>query len=253
MQFGKRKADAPPRGTGNYLRRFPKGETKVRFIDEPDDWIEYWEHFTPDRKGFPCTEERDTCPGCTSSNEAVRKASRKYAANVHLVKTGQVLPHIIPVSLADRFSTRAERNDGTLLTRDYVVIRSGDGFDTEYDVDQEDKYEVDFKALRAKAEIDIQDCFREAFIDVWGDLNKTGSPSDIPDEHTPGDADPPTEPAGQSASAADQGDVVLGEKQIRAMDKAQLRSVCDTAGLSYDPEDTASELVDKLLAAFGEE
>lgn len=264
MQFGKKKKDAPERGSGTYLRRFQKGETKVRFLDEPDEWIEYWEHFTPDRKSFPCTEERDSCPGCTHDNEAIRKASRKYATQLLLVKQQQVLPFIVPISLADRLSARAEKNGGTLINRDYAVMRSGDGFDTEYDVDQEDKYPVDVAALRSKITLDIQDCFKDAFTAVWGTLDAKGSPSDIADTHTPGDENPPTEPAanqdaGESedagvvvTEATADGAVVLTEAKIRAMEKPELRDLCDTAGLKYDSDETKSELIEKLLKEFGE-
>lgn len=89
MKFGQKKKDAPDVGSGKYLRNWKKGETKVRFLDESDDWIAFREHYTRDRKSFPCTEERDTCLGCQSPDEEVAKSSRKYAA--------QVLPSFPPL------------------------------------------------------------------------------------------------------------------------------------------------------------
>lgn len=253
MQFGKKKKDAPERGSGNYLRRFQKGETKVRFLDEQDEWTEYWEHFTPDRKSFPCTEDKESCPGCTSTNESIAKASRKYATQVLLVKQNQVLPFIVPVTLADRLSVRAEKNGGTIVNRDYAILRSGDGFDTEYDVDQEDKYPVDLGELRKKISIDIQECFNESFNAVWGgDKPATEKPAAKPaKEHTPGDADPPTEPAAEAAAASGD-EETLTEAAVRAMEKPDLRVLCEKAELAWDDDDTKSELIEKLLAYAGE-
>lgn len=241
MVFGTRKADAPERGNGIYLRRFKKGETRVRFLYETDDWTEYWEHFTPDKKSFPCTEDRTTCPGCTSDNENVAKASRKYATQVLMVKTNQVVPFVIPVSLADALGRRAERNEGKITTRDYAIMRSGDGFDTEYDVDQEAAYPVDLDELRAKISVEIQDCFRESYNAVWGTDAK-------PAAQTAETAQPDS--ADTAASAAT--DTVLTEAKIRAMERSGLRDLCDQHSLAYDSTDTKSELVEKLLASFGD-
>lgn len=247
MKFGTKKKDAVEQ-SGNYLRGFKKGETKVRFLDEQDDWEAFREHYTVDRKGFPCTEDKTTCPGCTHPNETVSKTSRKYATQVLLVKQNQVLPFKIPITLSDRLAVRAERNGGTLVNRDYVILRSGDGFDTEYDVDQEDKYPVDLNDLRAKISVDIQDCFQDSFAEIWGDpdnpqLVLRPGPSEANNQSDV----PPTKPSG--ASDAEAG-VELTEIQVRAMAKPELRNLTEKAGLSWDEEDTTSELVERLLKAF---
>lgn len=256
MQFGTRKADST-RGSGIYLRRFGKGETKIRLLEETDDWTEYFEHFL-NKKGFPCTGDRETCPGCTHPDDEVSKAGRKYATYVKLVKTGHVLPFTIPVSLADALERRAEKNGGSVTNRDYAVTKSGSFFDTVYDVDQEDKYDVDLKAEREKCTISIDECFNEAFVEVWGSLDAKGQPSDPPAdkpaaEHVPGDPNPPTEPKGEDATAAasEASEEVLTEAQVRAMGKNELRDLCDKAGVTWDSTDTESELADKLIAEFG--
>lgn len=246
MQFGQRKADAPAAG-GDYLRGFKKGETKVRFLDEPDEWIAFREHFTRDRKGFPCTEDKLSCPGCTHGDEEVRKASRKYAAQVLLVKQNVVLPFKIPVSLSDRLAVRAERNGGTLLNRDYVVLRSGDGFDTEYDVDQEDKYPVDLAELKKKITLEIQDCFQESFKEVWGSVEdpKLVTPKG-PSEANNAEDKPPSEPTGATSDPASENE--LTEAAVRAMEKPDLRKLCDRAEIKWTEDDTKAELLEKIFA-----
>lgn len=252
MEFGQPKKDAPVE-SGNYLRQFPKGETLVRFLDEPDDWNAYREHYSLDGKSFPCTEDRTSCPGCTHDNEKVSRSGRKYAAQVLLVKQEKVLPFKIPVTLAGRLVLRAERNSGTLLSRDYVILKSGTGMDTEYDVDTEDKYEVDQKSLHTKITLSIQDCHADSFKEVWGDLvdgkpTKSGKVKEFA-EDTDNEV-PPSKPATQSDSG-EQGDVDLSENQVRKMSKPELRQLAVRAGLDFDEDDTTKELANKLIEHFG--
>ena len=144
MRFSTKRGDASDADSNlTYLRGFKAGNTTVRFLQEMEEWDKYREHYTLDGKMFPCIKTEGTCPGCTSNNEKVSKSSRKYATNVFLVDTGQVLPFKIPITLAKLLENRADRNGGTLLNRDYVVMRSGSGMDTSYDVDTDEKYVID--------------------------------------------------------------------------------------------------------------
>src|SRR6266702_5978215 len=119
MKFGQKRSEAPEEtdGTGNYLRSFRKGETKVRFLQETGEWIKFNEHYTEDNKSFPCTEDTRSCPGCTSESERTQRRSRRYGTYVHLVKNNTTLPFKVPPSLSNRLEARAERNGGTLLNR----------------------------------------------------------------------------------------------------------------------------------------
>jgi hypothetical protein len=126
----------------DWLATFKTGDTKIRFLQETGDFREYWEHWY-DGGSVPCTRDKSTCPCCQSNDEKVRSASRKFGVNAIERSTGVVKAYKIPVSLYNRLVTRAQRNDDTLLNRDYVIIRSGAGLDTEYDVEQGEKYEVD--------------------------------------------------------------------------------------------------------------
>jgi hypothetical protein len=255
MQFGVRKADAPEQ-SGNYLRNFQKGETLVRFLAEVDDWQLFHEHFNAQGRSFPCTNDKDTCPGCTSSNEKMRERKRKYAALLWNVKKDVVLPYRIPVSLSDRMSARSERNGGTILSRDFVVLKSGSGMDTEYDVDQEDKYPVDIAEKIKAAKCTIQQAWEDAFAENAPDnaLLEGKRKATNAEEMTQTKKDddlPPSEPQTGSDAGAEE-NLDLTEKQVREMSKPALQALCDKAGLVYDSEDTRSELADKLIASFGQ-
>lgn len=163
MRFGTKKSETTEtESDGLYLRNFKDGDTIVRFLQETDDWIEFREHYTADKKSYPCTRERDTCPGCNSDNEEEKRSSRKYATNVYVVKGNFTAPFRVPISLAKKMFTRSERNEGTITNRDYVVIRSGKFLETEYDVESDDKYKVDLKALLADGG-DIEEILGKAF------------------------------------------------------------------------------------------
>lgn len=251
MQFGtsKKAADANE-GSGNYLRSFPRGETTVRFLEEPDDWNAYREHYTLEGKSFPCTGNRKACPGCLHPNEKVSKSSRKYATQVYNVKTEKVLPYKIPVTLADRLAVRAERNGGTLLSRDYVILKTGTGLDTEYDVDQEDKYPVDLKELQKKITIEVQDCHIDSFKENWGDWQPPKE--EEPRSQRSDDNDPPSEPATKNDAGTQGGDDDdLTDEQVRNMSKKELQALCDRGGVPYTDDDSRSELAERLIKQFG--
>lgn len=222
-----------------YLRSFKNGNTTVRFLAEMDDWDRYREHYTLDGKMFPCIKSEGPCPGCNSSNEKVSKSSRKYATNVFLVDSGQVLPFKIPISLAKLLENRAERNGGTLLNRDYVVMRTGSGMDTNYDVDTDEKYVIDIEE-KLKEAADIESILEAAFIEQWGD------PEDLKPEVEEKKEDdiPPTESSSQSASADDE---EISEDDLYKMDRDDLETVAMKVGVSFEGM-TDRQLIRKILA-----
>lgn len=172
MTFGVRAKDAPePDFEGSYLRSFRAGDTTVRFCEETQDWIMFWEHFNSDQKAYPCTGDRKTCPGCNSEDERERKASRRYASTVKLVdqKNDAYMPVRIPVSVYKKMVTRSERNDGTILNRDYIIIKEGKGLDTEYDVEADRAYAIPLKDLKANI-FDVEIVLQAMFNEIWPEL-----------------------------------------------------------------------------------
>jgi hypothetical protein len=244
MRFGQRSADVSD-SEGKYLRAFKKGDNLVRWLEEINDWTRYYEH-RKNNKGFPCTGDQQTCPGCSSPDEDVQDGRKKYATYVWFVKMNKVLPVKVPSSLRDRMVTRAERNDGTVLNRDFVVIRSGSMLDTEYDVDKDEAYDVDIKAKLKESPFTVQEALEAAYRDVWGSLPDEDAPQQ---DKNAKETVPPTEPASQRDQGK-QEDATLTEADVWEMDVPALRNLCDKAGLRYEKNATKQDLVVKLLREF---
>lgn len=173
MKFGKKAGtinSGPSTGGGtDWPKSLKPGETRVRFVEEIAEWQEYWEHFDDTVKFFPCTGDKSTCPGCTSSNEKTARASKKYLAPVLDPNTGRVYGLKMGQDLANRLSLRNDRNNGTITNRDYTLIRSGSGLDTEYDVEQEEKVAIDLSAYEGV--IDLEEMLAAQFAGAWPDFD----------------------------------------------------------------------------------
>lgn len=151
-------------GGGTFIKYVPKGQgdapgtMTVRFLEDPVNWINYYEHWdTTMNKSYPCIE--DNCPGCATDE---RRSSR-YLANALDVENDRVVPLQMPKTLVSTLVTMYERMD-TLLDRDFELIRSGDGLDTTYNAIPEaplkrkmDKYE------KHDLEKVLNDAFQSAF------------------------------------------------------------------------------------------
>jgi hypothetical protein len=260
MRFGTKKRDVQESEFNDkYLRNFKNGETKVRFLEEPEEWILYQEHFTRDRQSFPCTMDTTSCPGCISEDEQMQRRSRKYGTHLLLVEPNIVLPFKISITLASRLTARAERNNGTIVNRDYLILRSGEGLRTEYDVDADEKYPLDTDALLTKATASIEEILQDMFTQVWGD----------PDQYKPKDE---YRPKAKLSSVSKQDDDVpdalklkheregmdvyvppaddeITEAQIRAMTRSQLIALWKKAGWDgFNDDWNKTEIIDAILA-----
>jgi hypothetical protein len=152
-------------GGAGYLSRVPAdGALTVRFLTEPIEWIEYWEHYDSVRKFYPCS---DTCPGCLEGD----RPSQRYLANAVDVGETRVIPLVMPKTMAASVLKKYEKY-GTLLDRDYELTRSGQGFDTEYEVTPE---------IPTNMKLDRFD-----LLDLWelleGQLGNTGDDDDVDDD-----------------------------------------------------------------------
>src|SRR5215471_17088568 len=113
------------------IKFIPKnGNIMVRFLDEPNLWVKYFEVFDQVRNvGWPVPDD-ESAPGYP---DADMRKTKRYLANVVDV-TGdrdEVVALQLPTSLVNQLVIRYERYD-TITDRDYELFRSGSGLDTDY-------------------------------------------------------------------------------------------------------------------------
>lgn len=120
--------------SGGAIQRIPKAAPlTVRFMDEPDRWFEFFEHYDPAaKKGSICVG--DGCPAC----EDEIRVSKRFLANAVDQDRSVVIALAMPTSLVNTLLKKYDKF-GTLLDRDYELAREGDGMDTEYDATPEGK------------------------------------------------------------------------------------------------------------------
>jgi hypothetical protein len=260
--FGTKKSEIKETaGDGVYLRNFRKGDTKVRFLEECNDWHGYFEHYI-DGQAVPCME-MDECPSCRSDNDQVSRRSRRYGTFVYLVDQKRVLPFKVGARLSDRLQMRSERNNNTITNRDYIIIRSGIGLDTEYDVDQDERYEVDIAKLWAqRGDKEIEDILAHQFKTVWGDPEQylsskpATTPSAAADDDVPDALLSREERLAKAKAALDEfkpkpeenSEVEVSEADLKKMTRKQLDELWEQAKFEGYSEDwSKGDLVEAIL------
>lgn len=275
FSFGVKKADEPEfteGGTtgGSYIRYFEEGTTRIRIHEEINDWTSVWMHFNQTKnREYPCTDDRENCPGHNSENERERKASKRYIVNatVYDVEKGEYTYtnlYKIPYSIIDDFM-RFEEKFGTLMDRDYEIIRKKGTNGTSYSVDRCDPEDVDHAQYSQYLQ-DHQEALAEAFREVWG-----GLPDE--DEYTGGsvfglkpvstkikkaepvktwtdEEEPP--PFKEPAPTTEEEDRVLEESDLRKMGVSEIIGIYEMLGLEI-PEGMLKEtdtLVDHMISSM---
>jgi hypothetical protein len=136
-------------GGGQYLSRIPsESSLVVRFLTEPDEWVEYYEHYdeNSDPRYYPCS---DDCKGCDAGD----KSSQRYLANALDIDENKVVPLVLPKTVASSILKKYDKFK-TLLDRDYELSRTGTGMDTEYDAIPESPTRMNLRRFEA--------------LDLWG-------------------------------------------------------------------------------------
>jgi len=184
MKFGKSAAEAaeePSRGGagGNWIRRLKEGRQTMRFLQEPENWTYYWEHFSPAGFSFACNNEED-CPGCTSDNEKMKKVERRIACNILHSFNGVEYVDVIKFgnTVKDKLNNRAQRL-GTITDRDYTIDKyktSGDRWD--FDIEGGDKTQINIGEFTLK---DVEAMLAEEWNERWGDPNQAAANRQVTD------------------------------------------------------------------------
>jgi len=251
-----------------WIRGLKEGEDlTVRFLQEPDEWYSYREHYDPDTHFFPCIGRNSDCPGCEHSSDKVQRTSRRFIAAALETETGQVVPLKLALDLANRLVARYERNGDTLLNRDYTLHRMGKGLDTTYDVSPEEKSDVDLSQYELPdAEAALIEQFEDAHDldpeDDEGEEEKKAPPRKqarkvTSDKKTEVDTDDdvdtddevPSEPSDSPEEDEDEG--YLTEEQALAMDKDELIELAERVDATIDKRWGKQKMVDAIFEAAG--
>lgn len=265
LTFGVKKADEPEYIPGEdgefkpYLMYFKEGTTRLRFLEEPDKWTMVWMHFNAAKKrDYPCTGERDTCPGCNSEDEREAKASKRYLVNARFYDEGQeeykyTNVYKIPVSIIDDLD-RSMVKRGTLMDRDYEIIRYKRDGQTKYSIDQCDKSPFDFDASKEDMK-SHQELLADAFREVWGGLpgedDYTGDEEVFGLKPKKSKAPEYGEPTFSKSTQADvHAEWEMKVEQINSMDEDELISMYDFTGTPLPKKRTRKALIKGLIQSL---
>jgi len=258
MRFGQKPEEAAQdtrsTGGGNWMKYMKDGDTTFRVVQEPDEWTYWWEHFAG-KLSFPCTNDRDTCPGCRSDNEKVAKASRKVSFNV--LEGEYVNVYKVPPLLADKLKLRFDRL-GTITDREYTITRyktAGDKI--EYDVEGSTPKEINVSKLELK---DVEEMLAAAYNEAWGDSNKAKATQQasadaeadakLKEKMAKAAAEQPQDPPSKpSTDAKAEGETEVSEAELRAMSFRQLLAFLVKEEIDLPEEiDNTNDAVDWLMA-----
>lgn len=150
-------------GNGAFIKYTPKnGSINVRFLQEPEEWVSYNEHYDLLLKAsYPCSGEVD-CPGCAGGE---RKSQRYLVNAVNLDDKDRVIPFQLPKDLANRLVIKYEKW-GSITDRDMEISRSGEGLDTVYDFDAS---APDKKNLAKYVPLDLLKVLEDVYNSVFAD------------------------------------------------------------------------------------
>lgn len=132
---------------------FKEGEARtVRFLHEPtgrQPWVEYYEHYVPGSGGgngayVPCIEN------CRLDGDI--RAGRRWYVNVWDRDSKQVRLLKLTGAMIENLIIKYERR-GTIMDRDYSITRTGEGTDTKYHIEAEEKERFDQRNIKL---IDIE-------------------------------------------------------------------------------------------------
>ena len=127
---------------------FKEGEARtVRFLHEPfgkTPWVEYYEHYVPGGGGgngayVPCIDN------CRLDGDV--RAGKRWYVNVWDRDSKQVRLLKLTGAMVENLIIKYERR-GTIMDRDYSITRTGEGTDTKYHIEAEEKERFDQRNIK---------------------------------------------------------------------------------------------------------
>ena len=271
MKFGKSAqevVDEPSRAGsgGDFMRYIKDGPQSFRFLQEPNDWLRYWEHYNPMGFSFPCADpdmqDPASCPGCSSDLEKMKKPARRFAGNVLTSYNGIDYVNVLKVGtmVFDKLENRFDRF-GTICDRDYTITRyktSGDRYDFDVEGDPPTPLPQPVTSYQLK---DVEQMLVDAYNDSWGEgAAKVEAPkprsivaAQEPPPFSQAPASNPKEAVAKIMPAAERSEPepVYQEEDLRAMDYDDLVLLVKTDMDAAVPDEytTTDAVVNWLMGA----
>lgn len=228
------------------LKFIPKeGNIMVRFLEEPNKWLRYFEVFDTVRNvGWPVPDD-ESAPGYPDPD--MRK-SKRYLASVVDISRDEVVALQLPTSLVNDLVVRYDRYE-TITDRDYELFRTGSGLDTSYGLTPEPASKRNMAKYKT---LDLEDCLQQAYDAVWadgdGDIDEdTDDEPIIPPRSTRTARKAPAAPApAKKASAATKKAAAKPAPEPEPEDVIELGHMADDDGL-----DAAAQRLTELAQAAG--
>lgn len=173
MQFGKaagskrKLKEELKKGKGGSIRFVPKdGLLLVRFIDEPEEWIQYSEAWdNASKASWPVPDDESAEGYVTRDSDDNIRISSRYLVNAIDVDKDAMIALQLPKDLVAQLSRYSEKM-GQLTNRDFELYRDGDGLDTTYGFSPEDKRRINKDKYKA---LDLEKILIDKYNSVWGD------------------------------------------------------------------------------------
>lgn len=141
-KFGSAARDyVPPSDDDVWIKKPKPGDTRLRVVQPTKSFHTWREHYVEGIGSFFCDDSPE-CFGCKSEVEKEARKSRFYGFNA-LEANGRLSVFKIGVKFYTKLQNREQRAGGSLTDRDYTIIRSGTGLETDYDLDPGEKYQVE--------------------------------------------------------------------------------------------------------------
>ena len=149
-------------GSDTWIKFIPKeGRMKVRFLQEPEEWAGYLEVWDDTiNRGYPLPDGEQAPPDS--------RASQRYLVNVVDVDNDKVVPLQMPKTLVKQLLSSYDIF-GTMLDRDYFLMKQGSGTDTTYSAAADAPSKINTKKY-AKSMHDLEAVLEAAYVAVNGAL-----------------------------------------------------------------------------------
>lgn len=125
-------------GVVSQFRSVPKEGFTIRILEEPERWIDFYQHWN-DKRPYVCT--RKHTGSCVFCDEGI-SARRIFITNAVVIDEGETFVASLNKTVVEQLVNFYNKY-GSLRDRDYTITKTGMGINTKYFVVPEDKDPLD--------------------------------------------------------------------------------------------------------------